>query len=203
MDVFIYSLTDPKTKEIRYVGKAVDCRRRFDSHLTDNRSSSHKHNWIKSLLSAGLKPELEVLEVIYNSDDRDWQDAERWWISYLRFIGCRLTNLDSGGKSGTMKPLESRIKMSLAKIGKKRAPEVIESQRQKMKGRKPSPQCIAASVAQKKKFGMSEQAKINIREAALRSEYVATDEHRKRMSEAARAAWAEGRRISAPHKKNR
>ncbi len=117
MDVFIYSLTDPRTGEIRYVGKAMDVNIRYSRHL-QTRDKSHKTNWIKSLLKLGLKPEMEILESFYCSDDNDWQESERWWISYLRFIGCNLTNMDLGGTNGKKHSAETRAKIGVKHKGK-------------------------------------------------------------------------------------
>jgi len=112
MDVFIYSLTDPRTKEIRYVGKAIDMDKRFYGHMLVHRSNTHKSAWIKSLKRAGLKPEMDILETIHDSDDTDWQESERWWISYLRMIGCALTNQVDGGHGGRRASAETRAKQS-------------------------------------------------------------------------------------------
>jgi hypothetical protein len=62
---------------------------------------------------------MEILEELFNSDDVDWQEAERFWVAYLRFLGCRLTNLDGGGNSGKQVTEETRAKMSRKKLGKK------------------------------------------------------------------------------------
>lgn len=123
MDVFIYSLSDPLTKEIRYVGKAVDVHQRYKKHLV-RKENTYKFCWVEGLKQKGLKPELEVLEVIYDSNDKDWQASEQWWISYLRFIGCRLTNLNGGGIGGKLPSIQTRAKQSDSHKGKKLSPEI-------------------------------------------------------------------------------
>lgn len=122
MSVFIYILSDPRTNEIRYVGKAIDTKKRLSVHLCD-RKKSHKTNWIQSLLKEGAKPEMEIVETFFDSDDEDWKKAERWWISYLRFIGCRLTNLDNGGGGAGVVSAATREKMRAASRGKSQTPE--------------------------------------------------------------------------------
>lgn len=95
----IYVLIDPRTHEARYVGKTtISLNIRFTSHLRDKRPS-WKLNWLNALRSLGLTPRIEILEnlgVVANVSD--WQQAERFWISYLKFIGSRLTNLTDGGE---------------------------------------------------------------------------------------------------------
>lgn len=117
MTVYIYTLSDPETHEVRYVGKTVDLKSRFSSHLRDQRKNIHKTNWIMGLSKRGVDPIIEELERIENSNDSDWQEIERFWIVYLRFLGCRLCNLDNGGRGGTRKSEETRAKMSAARLG--------------------------------------------------------------------------------------
>jgi hypothetical protein len=116
MDVFIYSLSDPRTKEIRYVGKAIDADKRFKAHVANTRTSDKKGAWIKKLKSLGLVPELDILETVRDSDDTDWQECERWWIAYLKMIGCPLTNLESGGIGGKTASQETREKQRAAML---------------------------------------------------------------------------------------
>ncbi len=111
MDAFIYILSDPRTSEIRYVGKTFNVRHRYSRHLNEKRRS-HKVHWISQLKSVGLLPQIEVVESFFNcEDDSEWAKAERWWIAYLKFIGCRLLNQDEGGNSGYRKSEETKEKL--------------------------------------------------------------------------------------------
>lgn len=48
--VYIYSLEDPETGEIRYVGKANNIKSRFYGHLNEKGGkNTHKKNWINFL----------------------------------------------------------------------------------------------------------------------------------------------------------
>lgn len=161
--VSIYCLTDPVSKEIRYVGKAKNAKSRFAQHLSDKKCG-HKENWIRGLKSRGLRPEMDVLEEVHESK---WEESERWWICYLRFIGCKLINIDLGGNGahkvsdsmrekcrlihlGKQRTPEAREKMRLAQLGKKRSPESIEKRRLavigKRKGIPMHPNALAALV---------------------------------------------------------
>jgi hypothetical protein len=161
--VFIYCLTDPVSREIRYVGKAKDAKRRFEQHLS-SKKIGHKESWIRGLKLQGLRPEMDILEEVHESK---WEESERWWISYLRFIGCRLINIDFGGSGahkvsdsmrekcrlihlGKKRTPESREKMRLAQLGKKRSLESIEKRRMavigKRKGIPMHPNALAALV---------------------------------------------------------
>lgn len=92
--VYIYSLTDPFTNEIRYVGKTTNLKRRFRAHL--NRSTSNKYHsavWIKSLLNKGSEPIINVLE---ECDENNWETREIYWIDFYR-KRYDLTNILTGG----------------------------------------------------------------------------------------------------------
>ena len=97
MAVSIYALADPRTRAIRYVGKAVDARRRLREHLGSTRSSHNNHllNWLRQLPQS---PELLILARVPVGA---WQEAERMWIQLLRDRGEPLTNRTPGGEGAS------------------------------------------------------------------------------------------------------
>lgn len=97
MTVFIYSLHDPRNGNMRYIGKCLCINKRLTQHLCE-KGASHKHHWLRQLREVGMRPEIRVLETIENSDDREWQERERWWIRFSLEQGHPLTNLCSGGQ---------------------------------------------------------------------------------------------------------
>lgn len=160
MTVTIYSLSDPISGEIRYVGKtARDLERRLNQHLAEKRFA-HKRCWIESLLRKGLKPQIETLEIIENSDDKDWQEVERFWIAYLRFIGCSLTNADSGGLGGKCLSAETRFKISLANRGSVRTPEARAKMSAIKKGQTSPRKGVILSSETRKKIGLAGMGRI-------------------------------------------
>lgn len=122
----IYALIDPRTNEIRYIGKTNQkLNIRYTSHMRDVRPS-RKLNWLISLKNAGLKPRIEIIEKLNEGSVlSDWQDAERFWISYLRSIGVSLTNLTIGGEGihGFTRTSEHKKKIGDAHRGRKRSQE--------------------------------------------------------------------------------
>jgi group I intron endonuclease len=104
---FIYGLIDPRINELRYIGKSNEPERRLWDHLHTN-DKTHKTNWFGNLKQDGFKPELVVLEEIY---EHLWQDAEIWWIAYMKALGANLTNHGAGGEGVDATP-EIRKKMS-------------------------------------------------------------------------------------------
>lgn len=95
--MFIYGLFDPRTQELRYIGKAANPNKRFRDHLHDE-ARNHRTNWIKSLKMLGLIPEMLILEEV--SEEVAYKE-EHWWISYMKGLGADLTNLTDGGAGFT------------------------------------------------------------------------------------------------------
>ena len=134
---YIYALTDPRTEEVRYIGKTVnEPLFRLERHLEEAQKDvcTYKCDWIRSLISKGLEPGLSVLEIVFYPDI--WQERERWWIAFARERGFHLTNLTDGGEGGAgmlghKHTLESKRRMSLAKKGKP-GPKVSEEARCKI-----------------------------------------------------------------------
>ena len=94
--VFIYGLRCPKTDQIRYVGKSINPRVRYSRHITE-KSDYHRNRWINKLKSEGLKPELVVIDEVY---DKNWKEAEINYIRLFKSFGADLVNKTSGGDSG-------------------------------------------------------------------------------------------------------
>lgn len=107
MKWFIYLLEDPRTREVRYVGKTeqravrqANPARRLVQHLSDARRGVRRHvyDWLRSVLHDGLQP---VLHVVQTGTGDGAGDAELLWISIARTLGVRLTNLTDGGDGPT------------------------------------------------------------------------------------------------------
>lgn len=102
---FIYSLSNPTTGEIRYVGKANDVNKRLKSHIYDSKTrNTPLYNWIRKLISNGLMP---VINIICECDN--WQERERQIIKEYRGKGFRLLNVAEGGDEPFCS-IETRIK---------------------------------------------------------------------------------------------
>jgi NUMOD3 motif len=100
MTTFIYVLKEPATQKVRYVGKADFPHSRFCKHLSRARlclDSRHKALWIRTLLSKGLEP---VLEVIDEVPKELWESAEMGYIQLYLDAGCDLVNATPGGDYG-------------------------------------------------------------------------------------------------------
>jgi group I intron endonuclease len=93
MKVYIYVLKHPITNDIRYVGQAVDLKKRLDHHIqTSKVTNRHISNWIKSL------PNKPIIEVIEECDNTNSNERERYWIKHYRDLGLDLCNHSNGGE---------------------------------------------------------------------------------------------------------
>lgn len=183
--VFIYSLSDPETLEVRYIGKANDIKYRYWSHLHEAKNdlrNQHKCNWIKKLLSQDKLPLIEIVEEV--SID-DWQESEKYWIAQFKAWGYNLINKTEGGEAGV---ISENCRAALAKCKKrghvkgqfKHSEETKAKIREKRALQKVTEEMkrkISESNKGKKK---SEQHKLNISKG--RKGIVFTEEHRKNMS---------------------
>lgn len=177
---YIYTLSNPITKEVRYVGKTNNPHSRFSAHLTDKQDTK-KTAWIRSLEKQGLKPEMEILEEMPHEPDSLWQEAERFYISYFRFLGMRLTNADDGGASGCKRDEETKKKISASNMGKKMSPQSIE----KMKATKAAN--FTPEVRERMRLAQLGKRRTEEQKAALslsQKGRIQTEETRRRISEA-------------------
>lgn len=100
--IYIYTLSCPISKEIRYVGKTISIKRRLQSHLDYAKNSRRKRryvsDWILSLLNQNLKP---IITIIEETDEDNWVHKEMYWIKHFKNLHFKLCNLTDGGESNT------------------------------------------------------------------------------------------------------
>lgn len=151
----IYGLIDPRTQQLSYVGLSSRGLVRLRDHIKLSQlrnGHTHRDNWLKALRRDGLEPETVVLEEVISRDALN--DAEVFWISYMRFIGCDLTNHTRGGGGAFGRKLskksrlkmsrsaktrfarpEERARLSIAHQGKSQSPEARAKQAAALRGR--------------------------------------------------------------------
>lgn len=96
----IYSLNNPITNEIRYIGQTiVNPRSRYAQHKYQWKRSNklNKLNqWIKSLADKNLLPSMNIIEDNILIDELD--NREIFWLKYYKDLNYKLCNLNEGGK---------------------------------------------------------------------------------------------------------
>lgn len=105
--VFIYALKEPDTEKIRYVGVSNNPKNRLRTHFCSAKTgNTHRACWIRSLVRRGLKPVLEIIDEVLDSE---WRQLEVAYIDYFRECGCDLVNGTSGG-DGMLNPTDETRK---------------------------------------------------------------------------------------------
>lgn len=130
---YIYGLIDPFTHKVRYIGQSIRPYQRLTNHCND-KSKTHRTNWIQSLIRIGSRPRLIILQELPSGSD--WKSAEIKWISISRKYNWPLTNCTDGGDGVTNLCGPGKERMLKTWKGRKHKPETIEKLRQANIGKK-------------------------------------------------------------------
>lgn len=152
----VYGLTDPRSGEIRYVGKSMNGTARVREHGQPRhleREKTHKAHWIRGLIHLGLTYGHVILEECQSATLLI--EAERRWITHGRAAGWNLTNLTDGGDgtSGRVLSQESRDRISEKLMGHHVSDAVRQSVAAARRGSKDSAETRAKKIASR--TGMS------------------------------------------------
>jgi len=134
-NLLIYTLQDPITYEIRYIGKSANGLQRPKAHIyhTDLKTSkTYKSNWIRSLINNGLKPVIKVVQYLNNLNELN--RAEQYWIQYFKQLGCPLTNATNGGMGRCGLPHTEETKQKIREGQKNK--KIVRGKDHGMYGRK-------------------------------------------------------------------
>lgn len=142
-NVKIYTLDDPITGEVKYVGKTErTLNKRYNEHLSSadtNKARSKVTCWIKSLLNKGLKPTITLIDIV----NSDWVFWEQHYISLYRSFGFNLKNSSIGGEGSCgfrhteeyKKALGLRMLGNTINKGRKQSQETCQAKSLATKGR--------------------------------------------------------------------
>src|SRR5438105_124665 len=88
---YIYTLNDPRTDEVRYVGKTCNPEQRRKQHLPPAyNTSEEKRLWLLELRALGFQPLMVIVEQVEDAKDASWR--ETYWRHHFMEAGARLTN---------------------------------------------------------------------------------------------------------------
>jgi hypothetical protein len=116
---FVYSLLEPLTHEVRYIGCTKgSLSQRLSTHISRAKQGLTNvscFDWIRELSEQGLRPKI-LLESEHLDSDAAYAEETRL-IDMYRSKGARILNKASGGPgcSGAIRSAETRLKMGLAK----------------------------------------------------------------------------------------
>ena len=137
----IYSLIDPRDGAIHYIGKTVrEPKDRLADHLY-RCDHTPRSCWIQELKQLDLHPVCHTLEVVHEDDD--WQERERWWISWGKICKWPLTNIKDGGEGGLPGHVvseETRRKISTKNKGRIKSEKTLRRMSKAQKGKTLSPE---------------------------------------------------------------
>lgn len=145
---YIYTLSDPSTMEVRYIGQTNDIKRRLNDHISSSvneRSdtyNTYKARWIRKLTNNQLLPVINIIDSCESFEDSN--KLEKYYIDKFRTDGVKLTN--SHVNDVTEFSLETREKISNTKrgktleeiVGEERAKELKEYYSEKTKLNNPN-----------------------------------------------------------------
>lgn len=201
----IYSLHDPETEELRYIGYSrTTPGQRLGHHIGHavEGSSTLCAEWIRSIIATGRLPIIRVIKEDATFDD---EVAE---IAAQRQAGARLLNVANGGKGapGVKKTPEQRQAMSLRAKEREKSkiytPEMRAAMSARSKGVKKPPRTAehrANIAAAHRGMKASEEARRNMSLAHIGKPGPPplTPEQRKRRSAAVAMSWIARRQRSS------
>lgn len=178
LPVLIYGVADPRTGELRYIGKTISAlSSRLRYHLNCRKGERTPRGcWFRKMKREGLTPDIFVLE---ETTEAAWEDVERFWIASMRLVGAKLLNMTAGGE-GTSAPKSAAHKAAIGAANKGRVSPA--------KGKTFSPEVRAnMSAAQKGRLKgpLGEEVRAKISEALRgKNRYPKTEAHRQKLREA-------------------
>jgi hypothetical protein len=93
--VAIYVLIDPRTEEIRYIGKTTQ---RSDIRLRQHLEKPTNRNMRQWFMALGFDGQAPKIRLITCCPHASWEREESRWIRWARELGARLLNYDPGGE---------------------------------------------------------------------------------------------------------
>ena len=88
---YIYTLNDPDTGDVRYVGQTDYPSYRLAQHMNPSArdKKTAKSKWVLSLVLVGKRP---VMHIIDSVREKYKNAAEEYWINYFAHSGSNITN---------------------------------------------------------------------------------------------------------------
>ena len=77
--VYIYSLTDPRDNQIKYIGKSIQLLKRYKQHIRYKSEIHSLAKWIIYLRNLNIIPTLNIIE---ETNINNWIIRERYWINF-------------------------------------------------------------------------------------------------------------------------
>ena len=88
----IYTLTDPSTGKVRYVGSSIHPHKRVAAHMNPSiHDGIKKKEWVKDMKRKGVRPILTIIQTVHDVDYERWHE----FVAIRRHVeaGCNLVNV--------------------------------------------------------------------------------------------------------------
>jgi hypothetical protein len=109
----VYTLSDPRTQEVRYVGQSREWLSRPYEHFVC-RGSSEKDDWVRLLRAVGDLPDITIIEQFDAPDSLN--EREDFWIEHFWSSGSPLLNLRLGqGKGRYIRPMPKQHRENIGR----------------------------------------------------------------------------------------
>jgi hypothetical protein len=184
----IYSLTDPRTDEVHYIGKTMRPQKRWASN---GDVDSPVGKWVHGLRALSLRPRMQILE---ECDDKPTAIArECWWMERFWWKGEPLLNVLHGeGKGAIISPMSSlgdehRAKLSAAKLGHPTSAETRAKIGAAARARSPEVYAKIARANRGRTFSSDQRANLS---AAAKRRWADPEKRARLMESLARARHA-------------
>lgn len=102
---FVYTLIDPRTGVVAYIGITDNPNRRFQAHLDDTKTNGEKRAWIEQLQSEHLEPRMEIIEIVETREEA--LEREKYWIQCYSQRGVTLVNATRRATSGQNRTVDN------------------------------------------------------------------------------------------------
>lgn len=134
---FIYELIDPRTNEVRYVGKSNNPIKRLNDHLRNkNHNNQRKKIWVNELKALGIKP---IVNIIDEVSKKEWEYWEILWIQRYKTWGANLLNIHKGGNEvPNIEEIKKKRVESIKKFWRNHPEKLIEKNKKISEGVKNS-----------------------------------------------------------------
>lgn len=145
---YIYLIENIINNKI-YIGKTHNPNKRWRKHISVSKHGSKREKYyIHKAIKKYGKDNFSFSIIESYNNEIDCIDAERFYISYFKYIGAQLYNLTDGGEGcfGRKMSKETKIKISIAHKGLKHSKETKELLRQENLNRLKNPEYKAKII---------------------------------------------------------
>jgi len=122
MKYTIYTLSDPRDNNVKYVGiTKLPLYMRLEYHMrniSDKHRKSSRLRWLRELVKLDSVPVIKEVETAHVTTLKEAGEREQWWIDYYNSQGCGLLNTNRGG--GGLRKIIELSEWATTWLGKRR-----------------------------------------------------------------------------------